>query len=610
MPNFFKTFSSIKQSLPPFSSLSRKRKKQLLLLQTLSILSASSEVFNFTALIPFLQVLSDPSSFIENLPPFFLILKTFNENQLSILFGFAFLSLLTVSTFLRVITISFQLRLSALISTDLALKTFSTFLHKPYLWHISNNSSKLIGNLTNDINLVSGIIKSLLVFFTNSLIVLFLAGALLIYQPQITIIFALILLFVYTLLFKLTKSRVVKQSLLLAENYELSLKCTQETMGSIRDVIHDKKFNFYLEKYEDSYKNYAVSITNIATRAQLPRYIIEASAIVVIVLSILVLLFLGVNIQSKLPVMGVLILGLYRILTPLQQCFASITSILGAKGSLMRIRPYLLEEVRDRNYTILNKEIYRESPIIKSALPAISLEQLSFKYPGTDKLILNDINLTISAGQKIAFVGETGSGKSTLVDIILGLLEPTNGHLKIMGESITNIQNIDLSALISHVPQQIFLVDDSVSNNIAFGNNSRNIDFDLMYFAAKQAKIYETILSKDNGFDTIVGERGLKLSGGQRQRLGIARALYKQTPIIVLDEATSALDNRTELEVMDNLVKDQNTTILAITHRLSTIRSFDRIIFLENGRITGDDSFDNLLSYHQSFIKLNHSVIN
>jgi ATP-binding cassette, subfamily B, bacterial PglK len=572
-------FSVKMQKLKPlFLSLSLRRRRQLLLLQILSLVAAAGEVANLGALLPVLRLLANPSEGLKSLGPIATPLRTLPETYLLLVMGLVFLLVVCLSTTLRVITIRFQLRLTALIAADLGQQVFINVMQRPYSWHLQQNSSKVIGFLTKDVDQVKESIQALLSALVNVAIVLILGSTLIALAPGLMLLVATMLGVFYILVFRFTRAQLKSDGEKLTKNYQLSLQLVQEALGGIRDVILDRSQPFFLEAYRGNNTIYRLAAAEINTKAQIPRYLIEGFTIVLLVMLSLVLAFQGQSIEDQLPILGTLALGAYRLLQPIQQCFGALSISQANQASLSRLNPFLGKSgvVASENSKLL---LRLPAPI--DGVPMVHLEKLSFRYSSEGPWILRDMELKIQSGERIAFVGTSGSGKSTTSDLILGLLEPSQGRLLVHGQDLFSTAGLlrYWQQHVAYVPQSIYLSDASFASNIAFGIPSSQINQHLVREVAKQAQIAELIETSKDGYSTVIGERGVLLSGGQKQRIGLARALYKQAELLVLDEATSALDVNTEamvMETIDSLASD--LTIVVIAHRLETTKACDRII--------------------------------
>jgi len=375
-------------------------------------------------------------------------------------------------------------------------------------------------------------------------------------------------------------------------------------LGGIRDVLLDRSQPFFEQTYASRIRSYRLAGAAINSKAQVPRYLIEGFAVLLIVGLSLGLALSGQGIERQLPLLGILALGAYRLLQPLQQCFSALNGLQASQASMLRIKPFLQPPESTNAPPIAAVMPRRRTGETSIPLVVVALEHLSFRYTPEGPWVLQDLDLAIEPGERLAFVGSTGSGKSTCSDLILGLLQPAEGQVLVQGEDLHGRPGL-LEAwqrCVAHVPQMIYLSDASFAANIAFGVPAQRIDVERVKCAAEQARIAELIEGSPQGYDTVVGERGVRLSGGQRQRIGIARALYKQAELLVLDEATSALDNRTEAEVMAAVeALDRDITVILIAHRLSTVERCDRIVLLEQGRIRAIGSYQELTASSAAF---------
>jgi ABC-type multidrug transport system fused ATPase/permease subunit len=585
-----------------WTALSRRRRRQLLGLQVLSLLAAVGEVANLGALLPFLRLLANPQEGLRALGPLSAPLRRLPEQHLLLSLGLAFMAVVVVSSLLRVFTIRSQLRLAALITADLGQQAFASLLRRPFAWHLDQNSSTVLGYLTKDVDQVSGTIQPLLLVVVNLAIVVLLGGSLFALAPSVMGVMGGLLAGFYVLVFRFTRGTLKADGQKLTQSYQSSLQVAQEALGGIRDVLLDRSQQFFEQAYASQNLRYRLAISSIDSKARVPRYLIEGFAVLMIVGLSLGLALGGQGIESQLPLLGTLALGSYRMLQPLQQCFAALSSLQANQASLLRLEPFLLSN--ESNIILPEASSPTHSTRTTTNKALLALDRVSFRYAFDGPLVLQDLDLVIQLGERLAFVGSTGSGKSTCCDLILGLLQPSEGRLLVQGEDLHGQPGrVDSwQRRVAYVPQQIYLSDSTFAANIAFGVPANQINPRRVRRAAEQARIADLIESSPEKYETVVGERGVRLSGGQRQRIGIARALYKQADLLVLDEATSALDNRTEAKVMEAVdALERDKTVVMIAHRLSTVERCDRIVLLEQGQIRAIGTFKELSSNSAEF---------
>ena len=591
----FRYFILLWQCLRP------RRRRQLIGLQVLSVLSAIGEVANLGALLPFLRLLANPAGSVQFIGPLSTPLHQLPQSMQLLTLGLGFVCIVIISTLLRALTIRSQLRLVALITADLAETVFAELLTRPFSWHVQHNSSKILAYLTNDVEQVAGSIQALLLFLINLCIVLLLGATLVALSPEAMPLLAVLLASFYALVFKFTRATLKFDGEKLSSNYQRSIQAAQEALGGIRDVILDQSQSFFLDSYRDPYRNYRLASASINTKAQIPRYLIEGFVVILIVSFSLGCAFSGIDLNQQLPLLGIMVMGSYRLLQPLQQCFNSVSALQAQQASFQRLGPFLQSSAALAQLETQSLSIPLDQ---KLSAPLLQFSQVSYRYTANSPLVLNQFDLSIQSGERIAFVGSSGSGKSTSCDLILGLLRPTEGKILINGIDL-HCDPANLARWqrrIAHVPQHIYLSDASFAANIAFGVPLEQIDYDRLLIAAHQAQIAELIEASENGYSTIVGERGVRLSGGQRQRIGLARALYKNAELLVLDEATSALDNRTENEVMQAIAKlDRQITVIMIAHRLSTVKQCDRLLLMDHGKLAAIGTYEQLVATNATF---------
>ena len=571
--------------------ISKRRRTQFALLLILMILASFAEIISIGAVLPFLAVLTDPDR-IFNYPsvqPFIHAAGLTSPTQLllplTILFGIAAL----ISGAIRLLLLWASTRLSFATGADLSIIVYRRTLYQPYSVHVARNSSEIINGISGKTAAVISTVVAILNLISSVTILLAILFTLLSVDPLIALSafggFSLI----YTVIIKITKSRVLLNSQLIARESTQVIKSLQEGLGGIRDVLIDGTQATYCNIYRNADLPLRNAQGNNSFIGMSPRYALEALGMLLISALAFTLANKPHGIAKAIPVLGALALGAQRLLPVLQQAYSSWSTIQGGQASLQDALELLDQPMPD----------YADQPPAKP-IPfqhQIDLKDLSFLYTPHTPLVINNLNLTIPKGSRFGFIGVTGSGKSTLLDIVMGLLQPTEGSLQIDEESITTSNNRAWQAHIAHVPQAIYLADSTIEENIAFGIPKGMIDLNRVKKAAKQAQIADIIETWPKKYKTYVGERGIRLSGGQRQRIGIARALYKQADVIIFDEATSALDNETEQAVMQSIeTLGNDTTVLIIAHRLTTLSNCTQIVELAEGTIKQIGTYDEIIN--------------
>lgn len=373
-----------------------------------------------------------------------------------------------------------------------------------------------------------------------------------------------------------------------SQNDKAIAQTLQESFGGIRDVLIDGTQNYFSEMYRRRYTKMAQIDISFAVTGSIPKYSIEAVAICTFALTALFLIDNPDSFNNAIPALGAMALGAQRLLPLLQQLFANWTNV-------RTHRTHLAETLELLEQSLPPWVQSGAAQLQMNFKSSIGIENLSFVYEKSKTKVLFNLNYSIARGDRIGIVGKTGSGKSTLVDILMGLLPPTEGKLSVDGSTIDQNNCRAWQNNVAHVPQAIFLADASIKDNIAFGTPQTQVDDDRVTAVAKMAQLDEMILNLPKGFETLIGERGVRLSGGQRQRIGIARALYKSASVIVLDEATSALDDETEDSVMDSIRSlPEDVTLIIVAHRTSTLSCCNKIIELDHGKIVRTGSYAEL----------------
>jgi ABC-type bacteriocin/lantibiotic exporter with double-glycine peptidase domain len=500
-----------------------------------------------------------------------------------------------LSAAIRAANLFVNARLSALIASDLGVEAYRRTLEQPYVVHLGRNSSEVITRLGYLGAISRGVIAPLLQGLSGLIVAVVLVAGLLAYQPTLALGLAAVFLATYGAMARLNRRRLHRISVLSDQYSQRSLKAQQEGLGAIRDVLLDRSQPLFVDTYRRAQRPLMLLQAEADTVAGLPRFALEAAGMVALAGSVLWLLPRG-GVVAALPAVGAIALGFQRLLPAVQQMYGAST-YLGAYRDALAGGLELLEQ-----RAIPGAFAQNASAAQPEALPfAKSLEfrQVQFCHQGGGA-VLQGIDLSIRPGEWIGLVGATGSGKSTLLDLLMGLLSPSRGEICVDGLALEEPgRSIDRRPAwqrhLAHVPQTIFLADASIAANIAFGLPPERIDRERLAWAAASAQAEDFIARLPQGFDTPVGERGVRLSGGQRQRLGIARALYKQADVLILDEATSALDTLTEQAVIDSLWQlGHGHTVVMVAHRLSTLERCHRIIELQGGQIHGIGTYAEL----------------
>lgn len=569
--------------------ISPRRKKQFFLLTVLIVAASLTEIISIGAVLPFLATLTEPDKVFQ-LPlaqPLIQALNITSSNQLllplTVAFGFA----AVLAGVMRLLLLWTSTRLSFATGADLSYDIYLRTLHQDYEVHIARNSSIIIDGILNKPSIVIYEIVMPILNFISSLIMLvvILIGLVLVDATTAAISFSGFGI-IYIVVVLISRNRLQINSESIARESSSVIKSLQEGLGGIRDVLIDGSQKTYLRIFQGSDAQLRRAQGDNAFITAGPRFAIEALGMLLIAVLAYYLSQQMDGFSKAIPILGAFALGAQRLFPNLQQVYASWAKIKGGQASL-KDALYLLNQPMPQQVDEFVKPMAFHN--------AIHLDHLSFRYQADAPWVLLNINLTIPKGSRIGFIGTTGCGKSTLLDIVMGLLKPIEGALKVDDTTIDVMNRRAWQANIAHVPQTIFLADSTIAENIAFGVPKDQIDLERVRQAAAQAQVAQIIEAWPEQYNSFVGERGVRLSGGQRQRIGIARALYKKADVIIFDEATSALDNETEesvIQAIENLRSD--ITILIIAHRLTTLRNCTQIIELGNQGVQRTLTYDQI----------------
>jgi ABC-type bacteriocin/lantibiotic exporter with double-glycine peptidase domain len=578
--------------------ISPRRRGQFGLLLGLMLLASFAEILSIGAVLPFLGVLTAPER-IFNLPlaqPFINGLNINEPAQLLFPLTVAFSMAAIIAGSMRLVLLWASTKLSFATGADLSISIYSRTLYQPYIVHCERNSSEVINAISGKTSGVIYVMTMVLTLLSSAALLIAILITLLIVNPLITLIafggFGLI----YLLIVHLTRKELAINSKIIARESTQVIKSLQEGLGGIRDVLIDGSQTAYCQIYRNADLPLRRAQGSTSFIGQSPRYAMEALGMILIAF-LAYSLALHDGIDRAIPLLGALAIGAQRFLPVLQQAYGAWAGIKGWEATLQDALELLDQPLPGYLDHAVNHSM--------SFNHCITLKQMNFRYSSQSPYVLKGIDLKIAKGSRVGFIGATGSGKSTLLDIVMGLLQPTNGSMEIDNKEVTSGNHRAWQEHIAHVPQAIFLADSSIEENIAFGIPKDQIDHDRVRQAAQQAQIAESIESWPEQYETFVGERGIRLSGGQRQRVGIARALYKRADVIIFDEATSALDNETENAVMNSIESlNKDVTLLIIAHRLTTLKNCNQIVELSDGEILRSGSYENLIK--QSGIKASY----
>ncbi len=580
--------------------MDRRDRRRFYFLIGLAIVNGAFSMFGVAAILPFLAVVSDPSRIDNNA-----ILSTLRDlsgfesvQGFTIFLGVLVFFFMVLSTFIRAGTSFLMMSFTRMQALTLARALLRHYMAQGYSWFLTHHSSDLAKTILSEVSeVVDRVITGTMRLLSNGMMILFMLTFLVALDPQVAFVGAAIFGVSFGLIHFVTRKQISRmgKERLIANGQKY--KILNEALGGIKNVKLRGLEKAYVGRFEVPARTVANNQVRVGVLAELPRHFLEMIAFGGMILFLLWLLAEREgDVAAVIPLLGVFALAAARLFPTLQQFFGALTMIRFGRPALDQLHDELVggSAARVRRLPDADPIELRER---------IVFDKVSFAFPESDYPVLRDISLSIEAGSTVGIVGPTGAGKTTLVDVLLGLLPPTSGTMSVDGVSITpdNVRGWQKS--VGYVPQDIFLVDDTVAANIAFGVPPEKIDRDAVVAAAKVAELDGFINEHmPQGYDTFVGERGTRLSGGQRQRVGIARAIYLDPDILILDEATSALDNVTEKAVMEAVHRlGGDKTIVMIAHRLSTVRNCDVIFLLERGTLVAADSYDGLVAGSTQF---------
>lgn len=575
---------------------SRRRHRQFAILVVLMILSSFAEVMSLGAVIPFLGMLANPDAAFQQSSVAW-VATTFgihSADQLILVLAVGFITASLVAAGLRMLQIWVNIHLANAAGRDISVEIFRRTLYQPYQVHLMRNSSEVIGSVVTKSDTAAFVLSQVLLVASTIVLAISILVALLVINTAVTLLAFAGFGLAYVLISFMVRRNLKRNGQRITVAAAQRIKALHEGLGGIRDVLLDGSQAFFADYYEQADIPLRRSTANNAVIAYSPRYLMEAIGMVLISMLAYTMSVRDSGLTNVLPMLGALVIGAQRLLPALQQSYFAWTAITGNRA--------LLDDVANLLDQPLPPDASLPTPAPMPFRHSICFDHVRFRYHDDGPWVIDQLTLTVGQGSRVGFVGTTGSGKSTTLDLLMGLLDPTEGQILVDGTPTVGQQRRGWQRTIAHVPQSIFLADATLAENIAFGVPIEAIDMVRVRQAAQQAQIAGFIESGPDGYEAMVGEQGVRLSGGQRQRVGIARALYKQATVLVFDEATSALDNATEQAVMEAIESlGRNLTIFIIAHRLSTVQHCDLIVELESGKVAAVGTYDELIESSSTF---------
>jgi ATP-binding cassette, subfamily B, bacterial PglK len=568
-------------------------KKKFLLLFFMMILAAIFETAGIGLIVPFVGIVTNPTIIQEQeiLSNVYKLLN-FQSSNTFILFGVAILlTIFMVKNAYLLFFYHVQYRVIFNQRVKLSRSLFRAYLMKPYTFHLQRNSAELLRNVNGEVMKVfGGILLAGFQLVTEVLVILSIITLLIITAPLATLTSGILLGGSVMIFFKTFRKKITHLG---NEDQRVNrevIKWVNQGLGASKEVKVSGKESYFVNMYDKHSRVLADNTIYKSMLDQVPRLFIETLLVSVVLVTMIIIVFQGTDTSTLVATMSLFAMAAFRLMPSITRIVALMTSIRFSKPALTVVYNDLVKDHEDKDFILEENSFSSNKQEIvncgeRTFRYSINLENVYFRYPNQEEYSIKNLSLTIPIGQSVAFVGTSGAGKTTIIDIILGLLEPEKGRVSIDGKELTELLPIWQNK-IGYIPQSIFLSDDTIRKNVSFGISDKDIDESAVLKAIEDAQLKEFIDTLPEGLDTVVGERGVRLSGGQRQRIGIARALYHNPEIIFLDEATSALDNETEVEIMKAIdgLKGEKTLII-IAHRLSTIENCDMVFRVDKGKL-------------------------
>lgn len=590
-------FNKLKLLINTFND---KEKRRLFQLQVLVFIMTIFQIVSIASFAPFISMVADLSvlngeSFLSDLYHE----SKLSEDQFLLWFGIVVIFLVSLSSFLSIWVNWLLFRFSSRLGMNLSTRLLSLYLYRNFLFHVNNSSSFLLKQIIIEARRIGdGIITPFIQLVANFFFILMVAISLAYYKPFVTIIGGLILLIVYISIYLFTKNKIKLNGQNITNKSLLRSKIALNSFGGVREILHLNKQEFFVKRFDNASRSFADSQSLNSTFSIFPKYVVEFVTLISIVT---VLIIAKQNKSSSfldlIPVVVVFGLLLIKLIPAFQGIFGNLAKIKANLPAFDALKDDLIDISKNEDLFIIEKKT--------TDFNSLEIKNLCYKYPGERGFILNGVNLTINKNESIGLVGFSGAGKSTLIDILVGFLDYKVGKIILDGEVLTKSTHNEFKKKIGFVSQNVFLLDASIEENIAFGVEEDKIDYEKLNKSIQQSSLEELLKDLPNGLKTQVGERGVQLSGGQIQRIAIARSLYKECEILIFDEATSSLDGITERNILQSINNLQGKkTIIMIAHRLTTLEDCDKIYVLDKGKVDDFGNFKYLSKNNLIFKKM------
>ena len=569
--------------------LDAKQKRKTVLIVALLLIGGVLETLGIALLVPVITVVIDPQAVAANkyhMGDLYNALHMESTTQFAVMMMAMIIAVFVIKNLFLFFQTKVQLKFIYENQFATSRRMMINFMRRPYEYYLNADTSVIQRNITSDINNVFALLLTLLQLLSEVIVFVFLVIALLIADARLAISIAALLVAVLFIIKTVIKPTMIKAGKDNQDYYSGLYKWIEESVMAIKEIKIGAKEDYFIEEYAKCGNGYVNAVQKYNLYNSTPRLLIETVCITGLIGYLLVMIVSGTKLTDIMPVLSAFVAAAVRLLPSANRINNYLTNVSYFQPFLNNVSENLQEEIHDKTISYEAGDVNKRLQVQKLPIRnCIELKDITFRYPNTEQFIFKNASLQIPVGKSIGIVGTSGAGKTTIVDILLGLLHPEEGQILADGKNVMDSYEGWLKN-IGYIPQTIFMLDSTIRKNVAFGIPEDRIDEEKVRMALAEAQLTEHVDSLPDGADTTIGERGIRLSGGQRQRIGIARALYEDPEVLVLDEATSALDNETEKAIMDSINHlHGKKTLIIIAHRLQTIEQCDIVYRVEDGKI-------------------------